>query len=129
MNKLKKILFFAGAFLLPIAAQAMCDSGAGGGYQCGGGSGKAALLLVTAALGYGVLVLAKMQTKPLNTLGKWVGGIILVVSALGLLCAATHGYKRMCMMKGGAMCPFTKKMACPMSGGSDAPADAGEPRK
>jgi hypothetical protein len=56
------------------------------------------------AAGYGVLVVADKQTRPLDKLGRWVGGLILLCSIVGLI--------------GSALCKFgAMKNSCPIMGG------------
>lgn len=82
---------------------------------------KVPALMVALAAGYGVLVLSVKQQRPLDVLGRFIGGVILVVSFIGLLCAAYAGI--MCH-RGGSMCggPGMMSKGCPYSAG--APADA-----
>ncbi len=69
-----------------------------------GGTG---LLLLSAAAGYWVLERAEVHKRGLRRVGRWVGGLIIVVSILGLLCRASA-----CMSKG---CPWTSKSTfCPI---------------
>jgi hypothetical protein len=76
--------------------------------------GHAAPLLISMAVGYGVLLLARREARPLNRVGKFVGWLIIVVSFVGLLCVAASGLCRMCP-RGSDMCPFGKpRSACLM---------------
>jgi len=52
------------------------------------GMGKIPLLLLALGVGYWVLTLSQKQGRPLNILGRVIGGIIMVVSFVGLLCVA-----------------------------------------
>ncbi len=86
-----------------------------------GGVGKVPLLLLALAAGYGVLVLANKQERPLDRLGRLVGGIVLVVSFVGLLCVAVCSI--MCRVschgeRMGAACGMAKP-TCPYSGNHD----------
>ena len=63
----------------------------------GGGGGKVAMLLLTLAAGYGVMVLSQGQKRPLDVLGRFIGGLILIVSFVGLVCVAACGVH--CMME------------------------------
>lgn len=114
MKKIRVLLSMLAVFIvteLPAFTMA-CSHGYGDG-KCGGG-GKIAFLLLTMAVGYGVLVLSQKQTRPLDVLGRIVGGIILVVSFVGLLCTAWCGSKRWCNKS--AMCDYSGgKKVCPMS--------------
>jgi hypothetical protein len=53
------------------------------------------------AAGYGVLVVADKQTRPLDKLGRWIGGLILLFSIAGLVGSAACKWG---MMKN--RCPF-----------------------
>ena len=50
------------------------------------GSGKIWMLLLAMVGGYWVLTLSDKQNKPLDKLGRLVGGFILVVSFVGVIC-------------------------------------------
>lgn len=66
-------------------------------------------LLISLAVGYGVLLLAKRETKPLNRIGKVVGWLIMTVAFTGLICIAVSSLCRMCpskRVKPAVMCPF-----------------------
>ena len=94
-------------FATPALAGGMyCPPGKMMMHGCGG---KVAPLLFTLALGYGVLVLARREGKPLNKIGKFVGWLILVVSFVGLLCIAAScmrcGRDGMMSAKGRCMMP------------------------
>ena len=70
---------------------------------------KVLVLLLCLAAGYGVLVLANRQERPLDKLGRFIGGVILLVSLVGLLCTAVCGFRywRSGCFGGGAFnCPF-----------------------
>lgn len=84
--------------------------------------GHVAPLLISLAVGYGVLILAKREAKPLNRIGKFVGWLILIVSFVGLLCLASSGLCRMCPKSG---CPWGgPRSACLMPDmGMPMPAD------
>ena len=64
----------------------------------------ASLLLLSLAAGYGVTVLSKSQSRPLDALGRFVGGLILIVSFIGLLCTAVCGVRHMMGCMGGGSC-------------------------
>lgn len=70
----------------------------------------AAVLLISLAAGYGVLVLSQNQPRPLDAIGRGVGGLILLVALIGLVCSAVCGMKCHRMMMG-----CGSKMSCPMS--------------
>lgn len=74
----------------------------------GAGSGaRVAALLVSAAAGYAVLVLAAKQTRRLAMTGKILGWFIIVVSVLGLAWSAVACLKAHCRMKSmPAVCPM-----------------------
>lgn len=104
------------AVVVALAAPAMAGGmGYGYGHGCGSG-GKAVILLLALAAGYGVLVLSQYQQRPLNVIGRVVGGIILVVSFIGLICVAVCGVKCMVMGRSGmcAMPGMAKGAACHM---------------
>ncbi|MCG3204464.1 MAG: hypothetical protein KCHDKBKB_01179 [Elusimicrobia bacterium] len=88
------------------------------GPMMGGGVGKVSHLLISLAVGYAVLVFANKQERPLDILGRIIGGLIVLVSAIGLICIAACGIK--CKMaacsKGANMsCDYSKpKSYCPM---------------
>jgi hypothetical protein len=52
----------------------------------GGLGGKVSLLLLALAAGYAVLVVSNKQERPLDVLGRIIGGLILGISFVGLLC-------------------------------------------
>jgi hypothetical protein len=64
------------------------------------------LLLLALAAGYAVLVVSNKQEKPLDTLGRIIGGLILIVSFAGLLFSA------ICLARYG--CPYGSASSCPM---------------
>jgi len=112
MQLINRTMLSVGLFFLtqlPVLAGDGCDMG-----MSGGSTGRVSLLLLALAVGYGVLVLSQSQTKPLNTLGRIIGGIILVVGFVGLLCSAIYGAKRMCGRS--SSCNLGQKPACPMMG-------------
>lgn len=87
----------------------------------GGGSGsKVSLLLMALAAGYAVLVLANKQERPLDVLGRILGGLILVVSFVGLLCVAVC--KIGCRM---GSCHKTDPSACSVEARKHCPFPAG----
>jgi hypothetical protein len=57
---------------------------------------KVPLLLLCLAAGYGVLALSNRQERPLDKLGRWIGGLVLLLSLAGLIVAAIH-----CVRNGG----------------------------
>ncbi len=76
------------------------------------------LLLVALAAGYWVLTLSQSQGRPLDLLGRILGGLILLVSVAGLICATVFGSCRMWKKACG-----NPKLGCPMAApGGDAPA-------
>lgn len=76
-------------------------------------AGKVPLLLIALAAGYTVLTMSQGQKRPLDVLGRIVGGLILVVSFVGLLCVAACAL-RWCGKS--AMCSYPGKSAgCAMS--------------
>lgn len=77
--------------------------------------GHAAPLLISLAFGYGVLILARRETRPLNILGKVIGWLIIAVSAIGLLCTAACGLWMMCP-RHRMECGGEAAMGCPFSG-------------
>ena len=88
------------------------------------------LLLVTMAIGYWVLTLSQKVERPLDKLGRFIGGFVLLVSFLGLLCSAICGICYMRSCRTGAMgaqgCSYPmKKMGCPFQA-SSSPAAAEE---
>lgn len=103
MKLINRIVGALGLFLA-LQAPVLAACGAmGGGQGCSGG--RASILLLTLAVGYGVLVLSQSQQRPLNVLGRIIGGVILVVSIIGLGCVAFCGMKKQCGTK--ASCPWT----------------------
>lgn len=75
------------------------------------------LLLLSLAAGYGVLILSERQDRPLDVLGRVIGGIIVLVAAIGLICIATCsvGRWRQCRT-GGHGCPYAAKADCHAAG-------------
>ncbi len=73
---------------------------------------KVPLLLLGLASGYGVLVVANKQERPLDNLGRFVGGLVLLLSLLGLVMSAIYGIQ--CMRAGG--CPVMGSQRCVFSG-------------
>lgn len=75
-----------------------------------------AILLLSLAAGYGVLALSNKQERPLDGLGRFIGGLILLVSLGGLIGAAVC--KAACHFgrcnHGAATCGM-KTMTCPIS--------------
>jgi hypothetical protein len=90
---------------------------------------NAPLLILGLAAGYGVLVLANRQERPLDKLGRYVGGAVLLLSVLGLICAAVCKISHMtgrCNTPGAVMqCPFSSASTPPA--GSVAPASQSTP--
>lgn len=76
----------------------------------GSSVGKVPLLLLALAAGYAVLVLSQSQQRPLDVLGRFLGGLVVLVSLVGLLCVAVCsvwcGWSR-CHQ--GGMCPSSGK--------------------
>jgi hypothetical protein len=90
----------------------------------GGGGSKVSMLLLALAAGYAVLVLANKQERPLDVLGRILGGLILVVSFVGLLCVAICRIGcRMgaCHKMDSSACSVEARKHCPF------PAEAEEP--
>lgn len=85
-------------------------------HSCTMGGGKAAVLLIALAVGYWVLTLAKKENAPLDKLGRFVGGLILAVSLIGLLCVAACGVMSMWCGRGGGMGCSPASMMCPAGG-------------
>ena len=75
-----------------------------------GGHCSAGLLLLALASGYAVLTLSNKQERPLDLLGRIIGGTILIVSVVGLLCTAVCGIRTAMACHSGG-CPFGKHMA------------------
>ena len=69
-----------------------------------------ALLLLSAAVGYWVLERAEGQKKNLKQIGQLVGGLIIVISLLGVACKVYY------LMKGGKMMYCPPGMNCPFMG-------------
>jgi hypothetical protein len=66
------------------------------------------MLLLSFAAGYGVLVLANKQERPLDKLGRLSGGLIVLVSLVGLLCTAVCEIGRMTGHgPAGVMCAYS----------------------
>jgi hypothetical protein len=105
---------------LPLSANWSCGYGGGASGGC-----HATMLLLALALGYGVLVLSQSQPKPLNSLGRGIGALILIISFIGLICTAICGVKRMCPQR--SMCPMASHGGgevappMPMDDGQQAP--------
>jgi hypothetical protein len=93
-------------FQVPVYACYACHHGSYGG------ASKAAVLLLALAAGYGVLVLSQSQSRPLNVIGRVIGGIVLVVSLIGLICV---GVSRVWCKKGAQGKFGGTKFGCPMS--------------
>lgn len=74
------------------------------------------LLLLSLAAGYGVLILSERQDRPLDVLGRVIGGIIVLVAGIGLICIATCGIKRLGQCKTGRGCPYAAKADCHAAG-------------
>lgn len=69
------------------------------------------LLLLSLAAGYGVLVLSNKQERPLDKLGRVIGGLVLLGALAGLLWPLVCAAKYMC---GNTSCPIrSKKIVCP----------------
>ena len=70
-------------------------------------AGKGALLLISLAVGYYVLLAAGKEKKQEKLLGQIIGWLIVVLSALGIWC-----YAQQCIttIQSGGDCPFTGKM-------------------
>lgn len=83
------------------------------------GHGAVTLLLIAMAAGYGTLVLASKQEKPLDKLGRLVGGIVLAVSFVGLLCSAVCAIKYRC-----GACPYGRGVNCGYDGHEVTPPSA-----
>ena len=69
-----------------------------------------ALLLLSAAAGYWVLERAEGQKKNLKQIGQLVGGLIIVISLLGVACKVYYlmkGTKMVC--PSGMGCPFMSR--------------------
>ena len=110
--KTYKYIFMTLSFLLLTAGQAFAEWG---GYPAGG-MGKVPLLLLAMVGGYWVLTLSQQQQKPLDLLGRIVGGIVLLIATGGLLCAAFFGLCRWKGCSGASWCPTDKShKACPFS--------------
>lgn len=105
---------------------------------CPSPSGQVAPLLISLALGYGVLLLARREQRPLDRIGKIVGWLVMLVSLVGLICIACARVCKMCPSHRGAhsglMCPVSgSKSACayppiesaPQSDSTPAPAPKG----
>lgn len=113
MKFLKGLL--AGLFGLALVAPAMAGGMACGAKHGGVSAGVPALLLLCLAAGYGVLVLSQYQTRPLDVIGRIIGGLVLIVSFIGLLCVAVCSFR--CGSRNAGMCPYygmKKGSACAM---------------
>ena len=66
-----------------------------------------ALILISLAVGYYVLLAAGKEKKQEKLLGQVIGWLVIILSALGIWC-----YAQQCMttIKEGGACPFTGKM-------------------
>jgi hypothetical protein len=72
-------------------------------------TGSVAPLLLTLALGYGVLYLAKREARLLRRLGNVIGWLMILVSFAGLICIAASRLCRKCPTSGSkaaVMCPY-----------------------
>ncbi len=72
---------------------------------------KVPLLLLALAAGYAVLVISNKQERPLDVLGRVIGGLVLLGAVAGLVCAG------ICAMKCAKMSCDTgmMKSGCPMT--------------
>src|SRR5262245_57402670 len=127
MKRFKTAVLSAAAFLVTGAASAC---GQDGMMNCGHRPGGALVLfglLIALAAGYGVLVLSQGQPRPLDKLGRLIGGLILVVSFVALIAGAVCGVH--CLITrgcaSGAGCPMMSKKACHMT--MDAPSPTPQP--
>jgi hypothetical protein len=77
---------------------------------------KVPLWLLCLAAGYGVLVVANRQERPLDKLGRLFGGLILLLSCLGLVMAAVC--KIQCIRSGGCDAMGGRPGRCVFSGQS-----------
>ncbi len=79
------------------------------------GGHSVGLLLLATAGGYWVLERSSTQKKGLRRVGQWLGGVIVVVSLIGVVChiMAAAG----CPLKAskGGFCPYPSKMSPQMS--------------
>ena len=106
------------------AAGGMHGAGCGmGAKSCGlmgGGMLVVPALLLVLGFGYWILTLANKQDRPLDVIGRVVGGLVVLVSLVGLVCIAVCGVRYGCKSKAAA-CPVgAKAPACHPMG--DAPA-------
>jgi len=83
---------------------------------------KIPLLLLALAAGYAVLALSNKQERPLDMLGRLVGGLILIVSFIGLLCVAACSLA--CHW---GRCPISGAVRCSM--GAQSPAEPAAEKK
>ena len=113
MHRLKSLIL--GALIVPAA---FVPAHAGGGCPAGGAAGGAIAFMLTMALGYWVLTLAATQERPLFGLGRFVGGLILLASLIGLIASASYGFCKMKSHCGAKQECAVKSGGCPFSGGS-----------
>ena len=65
-------------------------------------------LLLAATAGYWVIVQAEGRKRGLRRLGRWLGGAVIVVSLIGVLCQLACG--------SAGNCPWSGKKACLFQG-------------
>jgi len=71
---------------------------------------SASLLLISAVAGYWVLERASMHKGNLKSIGQFLGGVIILVSLLGVACKVWYAVG--CQLgKAGGYCPFMSKMS------------------
>ncbi len=69
------------------------------------------LLLVCVAVGYWVLTISQSQQKPLDLIGRILGGLIILVAIGGIVCGMVH---RMRGSDGCSPCGAAAGHGCPM---------------
>jgi hypothetical protein len=99
--------FLSGLFFVAIPL-AISEANCGSGYpHAGTGRLAVPLLLIALGVGYWVLTLSRKEEAPLDKLGRFAGGLMMLVSFLGLLCAAICAlWLGISCMRSSGMCPF-----------------------
>jgi len=90
-----KLVRIVGVLAFVIFAISGLAEAAGGGHHYGKiGFAKVPLMLLALAVGYWVLTLSEKQKKPMDLVGRLIGGLIVLVALLGLICSAAFGYRK-----------------------------------